>query len=187
VDATLRQEHPERFVNGVEPIDIDYLSVVDLRIYSHKTAHLSYASYDRRTGDDIVWPSCAKANIMVLNPRHTPVSQGEHPFLYGKVLGIYHLNVVYVKGFQDLPPMRLDFFWVRWYCWEGKSSPHHGLDIVAFPPVTQLDSFGFVDPGDVLRACHIIPRLIEGPAAPKESLSASAEDATDHPVYFINR
>lgn len=185
MEATLRQQHPDRFGDKVEPIDINYLAVLDCRIYTHKTAHLSFASYDGRCGDDIVWPSCEKANIMMLNTQRS--SDEEHPFVYCKVLGIYHVNVIYAKGFQDLPPTRIDLFWVRWYHWEGMSNKDRGLDIVSFPPVAQPGSFGFVDPGDVLRACHVIPRFPGRPQVPEESISGIAQDAMDYPAYFINR
>jgi hypothetical protein len=187
MEASLRRDYPERFVEGdtSQPFDKSYASAVDGRLYIHKTAHLSYSAYDGRKGDDIVWPSCDKANIMLLNPQHS--TAGSHPFIYGKVLGIYHINVVYVKGFQDLPPRRLDLLWVRWYRWHGMSAENRGLDTVAFPPVTEPGSFGFIDPGDVLRACHIVPRFPGRPPAPAESLSRKAQDAADYPTYFVNR
>jgi hypothetical protein len=189
MDNVLRREHPERFAEAAQPIDKSYLSVVNSRIYTHKTAHLVYSAYDGRRGDDIIWPSCEKANIMIINPHRS--STEDHPFLYGKVLGVYHLNVVYVKGFQDLPPQRLDFLWVRWYHWQGRSAGPRGLDVVTFCPVTEAGSFGFVDPGDVIRACHIIPRfpafLNKPPARLQESLSEKAQDKADYDAYFVNR
>ncbi|KAG1765160.1 hypothetical protein EV702DRAFT_981685, partial [Suillus placidus] len=51
-----------------------------------------------------------------------------------------------------------EFLFVRWY----KTVQNHAWDActlgrVRFLPLASPNTFGFVDPRDVLRACHIIP------------------------------
>lgn len=191
MEPFLQTEIPQRFALMREPMDKSYISFVDGRIYTHQTLQIWYSAYDTREEDDIIWPSGLKANIMLPNPSF-PTAK-DHPFIYGKVLGIYHANIVYVKGFQDLRPKRLDFLWVRWYSWQGKSSERQGLDTIAFPPVTQSGAFGFVDPGHVLRACHIIPRFPVASSFPfmpsvlQVGKSQMAGDVHDYAAYFVNR
>jgi hypothetical protein len=189
MEPLLQKQHPERFFALGETMDKSYVSFVEGRIYTHQTFQLWYTAYDTRDCDDMVWPSGLKANVMLPNP---DVS-ADHPFIYGKVLGIYHANVVYVKGFQDLPPQQFDFLWIRWYVWQEPSLGTRGLDVVAFPPLTQPGAFGFVDPGHVLRACHIIPRFPVASSFPympwslQVGKSQMAADVGDYTAYFVNR
>jgi hypothetical protein len=85
----------------------------------------------------------------------------DHPFLYARVVGIYHVNVIFApgSGVIDYTPHRLHFLWVRWFQYhdaKSKSWADCHLDRVSFPPMAHPDSFGFLDPGDVLQGCHII-------------------------------
>ena len=119
-----------------------------------------------------------------------------HPFLYGRVIGIYHTNLVYVgprmKGYK---PMRFDFLHVRWFQLEelhggslksGYSSSR--LDCLSFPPVAHKDSFGFVDPKIVLRICHLIPAFSSGKLHPDGvGISAMSKDSKDWEYYYVNR
>jgi hypothetical protein len=43
-------------------------------------------------------------------------SASAHPFKYARILGIYHVNALYVgHRMVDYQPRRMDFVWVRWY------------------------------------------------------------------------
>ena len=49
-------------------------------------------------------------------------------------------------------------------------------------------SFGFVDPADVLRGCHIIPAFSSGRAhSDGHGLSHSAVDSNDWKCYYVNQ
>jgi hypothetical protein len=62
------------------------------------------------------------------------------------------------------------------------------LDTIRFPPVGSEEAFGFVDPRDVLRACHIIPAFAGGKShADEVSISRCARDGNDWARYYINR
>lgn len=83
----------------------------------------------------------------------------DHPFLYARVLGIFHANVVYM-GSQvvDYTARPYEFLWVRWFDFDPKVSPggwsSSAFDRLRFPPMAQPDSFSFLDPEDMVRSCH---------------------------------
>jgi hypothetical protein len=91
-----------------------------------------------------------------------------HPFLYARVLGIYHVNVIYTGGGSlDNAARRVEFLWVRWFEYDAQRSftrANSKLDPVCFLPTADEGAFGFVDPSDVLRCCHIVPAFARGKA-----------------------
>ncbi|KAJ8592017.1 hypothetical protein M405DRAFT_734033, partial [Rhizopogon salebrosus TDB-379] len=134
------------------------------RMYRHNLMRLNYTTYDVRRAQDVVNPSTSHCNIMLLADSDDPAAGEQHPYLYARVLGIYHVNATYIgPGMIDYRSHRIDFLWVRWYqCVDRCSSQHTSLDRVYFPPMAEPDTFGFVDPDDVLRCCHIIPHFAQG-------------------------
>ena len=119
-------------------------------------------------------------------------SSSSHHFLYARVLGAYHTNVIYtVPGMRDHKSCRFDFLWVRWYEVVDPASSgwsNFNLDVVRFPPMHRNGSFGFVDPRDVLRGCHIIPAFAKGKRqADGISVSRCAKDGTDYHMYYVGR
>jgi len=55
---------------------------------------------------------------------------------------------------------RMEFLWVRWFGAEPGYT--HGfqrarLPKIGFVPSSDEDAFGFLDPRQVIRACHLIP------------------------------
>jgi hypothetical protein len=108
-------------------------------------------------------------------------------YRYAKVLGIHHVNVVRAGNVYE--SRRLEFLFVRWYesvqshAWETRT-----LGRVCFMPMADHSAFGFVDPGVVLRACHMIPAFSLGQRNPSESgISALAGDQYDWREYYVNR
>ena len=128
---------------------------------------------------------------MVLARQEGTGNVSTHPFWYARVLGVYHVNVVYTgPGMLDCESPRIDFLWVRWLCYirDSGSWDDGGLDRLRFPALADSDSFGFVDPNDVLRGCHIIPCFAEGKLHRDGSgLSRCASDAQDWRSYYVNR
>ena len=153
---------------------------------------LNYTTYDVHQAQDIINPSTPHCNIMLL-AEHTASEPGlhSHPYLYARVLGIFHANVTYVgPGMVDYRLRRIDFLWVRWYEYveEGAGWDASMLDRVCFPPMADKHAFGFVDPEDVLRGCHMVPQFSHGPRHQDGSgLSPCAYDATDWHFYYVNR
>ena len=56
----------------------------------------------------------------------------------------------------------------------------HTLDTIRFLPMADKGAFGFVDPTDVLRGCHIIPSFADGRLHPDNvAMSRCAGDSDD--------
>jgi hypothetical protein len=113
-------------------------------------------------------------------------------FMYARVLGIYHANVIYIgAGFLDYQPRRMEFLWVRWYRKiESMRSGRNArkLDRVQFLPMSDDDAFGFIDPSDVLRSSHLIPRFARGRQySDGKGLSRCARDSSDWREYYVMR
>ena len=123
-----------------------------------------------RQDQDIINLRTPHCNIMLLalsKDEAQPLA-GAHPFLYGRILKIFHANVVYKgPGMSDYIPWQLYLLWVWWYDLKpatkrGKSTTLYELDHLVFLPVFRQGAFGFLDPSDVLQGCHIIPALAKG-------------------------
>ncbi|KIJ17513.1 hypothetical protein PAXINDRAFT_39838, partial [Paxillus involutus ATCC 200175] len=92
---------------------------------------------------------------------------GGHHFCYARVLGIYHANIIYTgSDSRDYRPCHIKFLWVHWF--ELVAAPsgwaHAMLDQLRLAPVDADDTFGFIDPADILRCCHLIPAFADGRA-----------------------
>jgi hypothetical protein len=159
-------------------------------MYHHNTARFNYTTYDVRRSQDVVNPRTPHCNIMILRADDDAGRQG-HRYIYGKILGIYHVNVIFIgNGMVDYTPLRMEFLWVRWYtpmddiaAWETSK-----LDRLSFPSMADEFSFDFLDPADVLRGCHIIPSFADGKRHPDGlGVSACAGDKDDWCQYYVNR
>ena len=157
------------------------------KMYRHRLLRINYTTYDLRRESDSINPRTDHRDIMLLSN-----SDGEdHPFSYARVLGIFHANIIYTgPGSKDFLSRRIEFLWVRWFeiiqdrlGWE-----QHALDAVKFLPMSDEDAFGFVDPANVLRACHVIPSFADGRLHPDGiAMSRCANDSGDWRQYRINR
>lgn len=162
------------------------------RMYRHHLARFNYTTYDVRRAQDVINPNTTHCDIMLLadNSQQT-CDETCHHFLYARVLGIYHVNVVYTgKRSLDYTARKVYFLWVRWFKPTGIAAKWSKLrlDSLSFPPMAQEDSFGFVDPSDVLRACHIMPAFASGKVhSDSISLSRCANDGDDYRRYYVNR
>jgi hypothetical protein len=170
--------------------DANSIIIKDDRMYHHNTARFNYTTYDVRRAQDVINPRTSHCNVMVLRAENDVEPQG-HRFIYGKVLGIYHTNVIFIGvGMVDYTPIRMEFLWVRWYepidqvsSWDTST-----MDRVKFPSMFDEHSFDFLDPTNVLRGCHIIPSFAHKKRRPDGSgISACAGDKDDWRAYYINR
>src|SRR5271168_1028388 len=65
-------------------------------LYQHKTIRVNYTTYDMQRGTDIVKPEGSRCNIMLLaNYTSGSNSSNLHHFIYARVLGVYHADVIY--------------------------------------------------------------------------------------------
>ncbi|KJA27429.1 hypothetical protein HYPSUDRAFT_130944 [Hypholoma sublateritium FD-334 SS-4] len=172
------------------------------RIFQHKLARFYYTTYDVRRSEDVINPRTAHCDIMLLadlepNDASRTDAAATHPFIYGRVIGIYHINVVYVgPGMENYDAMRFDFLHVRWFQLDipdargGHSSDWASLRLnsLYFPTMTGQHSFGFLDPSVVLRSCHLIPAYSLGKRHPDGTgFSGMSRDGNDWKSYYANR
>lgn len=157
--------------------------------------HINYTSYDVRRDQDILNPGRNRANIMLLADPTQEDEDDTRLFRYARVLRIFHVNVITVgAGMADDRPRRVEVLWVRWYRRSASTEAlqtgwkHRALDRVVLPPPSDYDSFDFVDPEDVIRACYVVPVFAKGKVhANAQGLSKLACDADDWTEYFVNR
>lgn len=163
------------------------------RFYKHNTMRVNYTTYDVRRGEDVIHAGSSHCDIVMLNSAFAE-DPNTHPFCYAHVLGIFHANVIYLgEKNTDYRPRRLEFLWVRWYKVKGARARSgwttRKLDRVHFLPMANnQDAFGFLDPADILRGCHIIPAFSGGRMHPDgKSLSKLSQDQNDWFAYYVNR
>jgi hypothetical protein len=146
----------------------NFVFLKDDQIYNHNLIQFHFTTYNIRCGTDIINLGTYRCNIMLLaeNADITEFPLILHHFLYAHVLGIFHVNIIYTgPGMHDYEAHCLDFLWVRWY--EVTDAETLGwsssrLDSIRFPPMNGENSFGFVDPKDILCGCYIIPHFTKG-------------------------
>lgn len=182
----------------------DAVLIKDNRIFAHKLARFYYTTYDVRLSEDVINPRTSHCDVMLLsdinsdaaNPLGTAAA--EHPFLYGRVIGIYHVNVIYVGlGMKGYEPIRFEFLHVRWFridntrvqCGVSTTWAPLRLDLLSFPPATDEDAFGFLDPSLVLRSCHLIPAFALGKKDVEKAghVLLPPRNGNDWNGYYVNR
>ena len=148
------------------PLECRHLKIKDNLLFSHKVLRINYTTYDMRRGQDSLNPR-NHCDFMALAPPSSAGSASAHPFVYGRILGIFHAYVRYARP-ESRPQdgyRQVDFLWVRWFRlddtfgagWDSRR--HHRLE---FLPSSTPDAFGFMDPADVLRSVHAIPAFACG-------------------------
>ena len=117
---------------------------------------INYTTYDARRDQDSINPD-NHADVMMLAPESS-----NHPYLYARVVGIYHVKAYLVdaNGTQ-VQPRLVHVVCVRWY--DVDLSARSGFQARRLPRLkwapVQDGAFGFVSPDDILRGCYIIPRF----------------------------
>ncbi|KAJ3837892.1 hypothetical protein F5878DRAFT_584314 [Lentinula raphanica] len=131
---------------------------------SLKTCRINYTTYDVRRDQDTINPR-NHADVMMLSGEDQP---GAHPYWYARVLGIYRATVISSHpqaNTAESGPQDLEFLWVRWL---GVAPQHRsGSHCARLPKVGFVDesdpfAFGFLDPAQVIRACHLMPAFNDG-------------------------
>jgi hypothetical protein len=119
------------------------------RIYQHQLSRFHFTTYDVRRGMDIINPGTSRCNVMLIagTADAADSSSTAQRFLYARILGVYHANVVYTgPGMRDYGARRLAFLWVRWYeIIDPVSSGWNKsmLDSVRFLPMNGVRCFWF--------------------------------------------
>ena len=125
------------------------------------------------------------SDIMVLSGDDT------QPYWYARIIGIFHAMVLQTgQKTKCGEPKKMEFLFVRWFGiddeeiggWRTKK-----LHQIGFAEGDK--AFGFIDPADIIRGVHLIPRFSLGRTnellGPSFARSA-AEDNEDWVRYYIN-
>jgi hypothetical protein len=161
-------------------------------MYKHNIMKINYTTYDVQRAQDTINPNTDHRDIMLLSAEDSDSSH--HQFLYARVLGIYHVNVIYVgDGRSDYGAKRMEFLWVRWFvCMRDEpvqqSWSKRRLDSIRLVPIHHENAVGFVDPANVLRSAHLIPRFACGKRNPDDKgISECGQDSKDWNEYYAAR
>ncbi|KJA23581.1 hypothetical protein HYPSUDRAFT_101562, partial [Hypholoma sublateritium FD-334 SS-4] len=181
----------------------DAIMIKDNRVFNHKLARFYHTTYDVRRSEDVINPRTSHCDIMLLadftsgETNSLDTASADHPFLYGRAIGIYHVNVVYIgPGMKGYEPIRFEFLHVRWFQIDKTQASRRALsawdslrlDLLSFPPATGNDAFGFLDPTLVLRSCHLIPAFAFGKSNSNQAGHIlAARNDNDWNSYYVNR
>jgi len=172
-------------------VDLDKLHFKKECFYKHNIMKLNYTTYDVRRAQDVVNPNTDHRDIMLLSAGD--IDRANHQYAYARVIGIYHVNVIYTgSGASDYRARRMEFLWVRRFMHTNDEPvqstwSRRQLNFLQLLPAQHENAFGFVDPDNVLRGAHIIPRFAMGRRADGRVLSECARDLEDWRQYCVNR
>lgn len=105
------------------------------------------------------------ADIMVLSyePKDEEGKKECHPYWYACIIGIFHANVWHIRAMSKYSDLqKMEFLWVRWF---GRDLRHRAgwkeccLHRIGF---ADYDSFGFLNPKEVIRGVHLLPAFAHG-------------------------
>lgn len=177
------------FELGSKP-DAKHLFFKSDRLYRHNLLQVNYTTYDVRRKRDSINPRTSHRDVMVLSGEE---NSSAHPYLYARVIHIFHANIIYTgPGTTGYRPRRVEFLWVRWYTPDTRCTAggwqNSTLDRIRFPPMADSGSFGFLDPADVVRAAHIVPAFAaKRRHDDRTGLSRCAKDSDDWNSYYVMR
>ncbi|KIO17436.1 hypothetical protein M407DRAFT_84987, partial [Tulasnella calospora MUT 4182] len=191
--------------------DYSSIELENNRIYAHGTAQFNYTTYDIRRGQDTIKPALrftgkenmvepensVRSTIMLSADETDGASVRRRRFWYAHVMGIFHCRVR-DRTEDSTEWVQLDILWI---CWFGADPDERcglkvkRLELVGYVPDTDgPGAFGFVDPNDVVRACHISPAFHHGT---RQDLLSSAESVAfdmkmedggeDYELYYVLR
>ncbi|TEB24923.1 hypothetical protein FA13DRAFT_1796782 [Coprinellus micaceus] len=161
------------------------------RIHAHRLLRVNYTTYDVRREQDVLHVDTPQCNFMTLNDQYEPKTWlSEHPYTYGKLLGVFHADVSYVGLLPSDTPAprfhRIDFAWVHWYSFIGPKG-EFSLDRVSPRPITSHGVLEFIDPSYIIRSVHLIPQFSQGKEAEPMLESRLVRNQPVWKTYFINR
>ncbi|KAH9487419.1 hypothetical protein JR316_0001494 [Psilocybe cubensis] len=138
------------------------VQIVNNLMFRHKLLRINYTTYDVRRQQDTI-NARTHADIMTLSGN---TDDNAHPYAYGRVLGIFHVDVKHRGQLATSNQThRMNFLWIRWFeidpnyigGWKTKR-----LHRIRFINSSSPLAFGFLNPADVIRACHLIPAFAHG-------------------------
>ena len=116
---------------------------------------VNYTKYDMRRDQDLV-NARNHADVMMYAPEGS-----DHPYLYARVLSVFHVQAfLLAPGMTRVVPQRLQVCWVRWFDLDA-DAPGGFMALRLYQlKWAHVDdgAFDFVDPDNILRGCHLIPK-----------------------------
>jgi hypothetical protein len=117
-----------------------------------------------------------------------------HPYWYGRVIHIFHVDVLHFKPGTELNPpdiQRINVLFVRWFGRETSIPTGFAakqLHRVGFLDSTDPSAFGFLDPDQVVRGIHLIPAFTHGRTGEllPPSIARPAGEIDDWKLYYVN-
>ncbi|KAJ7017029.1 hypothetical protein C8F04DRAFT_980188, partial [Mycena alexandri] len=182
--------HPTWSGNGSEynAQERSKLLIVNNRLYRHKVLRINYTSYDLRRGQDSMNPR-THADIMMLAAEDSV--DADHTFSYARVIGVFHVDVVHNVAGASSTPVPISFLWVRNFrldrTFKGGFRKRR-LHRIEFVPEADPGAFGFVNPDEVIRGCHLIPAFAHGPTERvlQQSLARQKGEFDDWKYHYVN-
>lgn len=161
------------------------LKLVNDRIYRHKVLRVNYTTYNLRRDQDSLNPR-THSDIMVLSGDDT------QPYWYARIIGIFHAMVLQTGQSKSGDPKKMEFLFVRWFGIDDDDDKIGGWRTKKLHQIGFVEgdkAFGFVDPADIIRGVHLIPRFSLGRT--KELLDPSfarsaVDDDEDWVRYYVN-
>ena len=160
--------------------------IKDDTLYEHPLFSIKYTSYDLQREQDTVHLKYGSEGITV----HSPTTPGSEPWLYARVVAVYHA-LVYTEA--DPMAKRIELLWVRWMQREAShlSGPNISRNYtrVSFVPQFGIpgEAFGFVDPSHVIRGCHLLPIYDLGRTRDRLGASMFRDEKGDWRAFYANR
>ncbi|KAI0027619.1 hypothetical protein K488DRAFT_60899 [Vararia minispora EC-137] len=174
--------------------DLREIEIHNDTIYRHQTIAVNYMSYDVCQERDLVhvkMPTNAHCDIMMrAQDVEADTSVHRHPYRYTRVHGVYHANV-FLPG--NMRPQCTEFLFVRWFRIDTtqQGGPRtKRLDRVSFVDARLGPAFGFLDPAEIVRACHLLPAFAKGKTRDLLSVASQLQDFTDGQdwkYYYVSR
>lgn len=159
---------------------------------SLQTLRVNYTTYNVRRDQDTINPR-NHADIMLLSPED---ESGAHPYWYARVLGIFRAQVTSTHPLANTirsGACEMEFLWVRWMGIDpGHRSGHRQarLPKVGFVDETDPFAFGFLDPAQVIRGCHLMPSFSDGRTnellkTSKPTVARKPEEVDDWNFFYV--
>lgn len=133
------------------------------------------------------------ADIMVLSHGNDEDKEKRHPYWYARIIGVFHVNVRHIGPTSKCSDQqKVDFLWVRWFSsdmgyragWKARR-----LHRVRFTDHNSTNSFGFLNPKEVIRGVHLIPAFESGRTSVYLAPSVARQPGEKHEdwvYYYVN-
>jgi hypothetical protein len=89
-----------------------------------------------------------------------------HPYWYARIISIFHAMVLHKASKSTSQEVKkMDLLFVRWFGLDDSLKAQGGWKAKKLHQIRFIEgdtAFGFIDPADVIRSVHLIPRFSDG-------------------------